>query len=112
VNVGDPIWPEPAEIQLPRLLDGDPIALRGYALELSIAEKVVTAIQRGVASTRWRDFGDLYLVSRRHSFEAGSCGVRSRPCPVTAERPTSSWLTPCLATRLSASPDGRLGVHV
>jgi hypothetical protein len=71
VNVGDPIWPEPAEIQLPRLLDGDPIALRGYALELSIAEKVVTAIQRGVASTRWRDFGDLYLVSRRHSFEAG-----------------------------------------
>ena len=45
--------------------------MRGYALELSIAEKVVTAIQRGVASTRWRDFGDLYLVSRRHSFEAG-----------------------------------------
>ena len=70
VNVGDPIWPEPAEIQLPRLLDGDPVALRGYALELSIAEKVVTAIQRGVASTRWRDFGDLYLVSRTQSFEA------------------------------------------
>ena len=63
VNVGDPIWPEPAEIRLPRLLDGDPIALRGYPLELSIAEKVVTAIQPGVASTRWRDFGDVYLVS-------------------------------------------------
>jgi len=71
VNVGDPIWPEPADIQLPRLLGGDPIELRGYALELSIAEKVVTALQRGVASTRWRDFGDLYLVSRTHAFEAG-----------------------------------------
>ena len=31
----------------------------------------MTAIQRGVASTRWHDFGDLYLVSRKHSFEAG-----------------------------------------
>lgn len=70
VNVGDPIWPDPADIQLPRLLDGDPIELRGYALELSIAEKVVTAVQRGVASTRWRDFGDLYLLSRRHAFDA------------------------------------------
>lgn len=71
VNVGDPIWPEPASILIPRLLEGDPIALMGYALELSIAEKVVTALQRGVASTRWRDFGDLYLVPRRVSFTAG-----------------------------------------
>lgn len=71
VNVGDPIWPAPAHISIPRLLGGDPITLNGYRLELSIAEKVVTALQRGVASTRWRDFADLYLVSRNVSFVAG-----------------------------------------
>lgn len=71
VNVGDPIWPPPANIWLPRLLGGEAIALNGYALELSIAEKVVTALQRGVTSTRWRDFGDLYLLRSRAAVTAG-----------------------------------------
>jgi Nucleotidyl transferase AbiEii toxin, Type IV TA system len=30
------------------------------------AEKIVTAIARGTLSTRWRDFADIYLLSRRH----------------------------------------------
>ena len=33
------------------------------------AEKVVTAVGRGVANTRWRDFGDLYILSRRHDVD-------------------------------------------
>lgn len=71
VNVGDPIWPAPAEVELPRLLEGDPpIVLRGYPVEMVIAEKVVTALQRGLASTRWRDFGDLYLLTGRVAFTA------------------------------------------
>ncbi|RIQ13246.1 nucleotidyl transferase AbiEii/AbiGii toxin family protein [Jiangella rhizosphaerae] len=72
VNVGDPIWPAPAEVELPRLLEGDPpIVLRGYPVEMVVAEKVVTALQRGLASTRWRDFGDLYLLTGRVAFTAG-----------------------------------------
>lgn len=70
VNVGDPIWPEPAEITLPRLLDDAPIQLRGYPMEMVLAEKIVTALQRGAASTRWRDFGDVYLLSGRYQFRA------------------------------------------
>ncbi|MDQ1246724.1 MAG: hypothetical protein QG597_1092, partial [Actinomycetota bacterium] len=30
------------------------------------AEKIVTAVERGVANTRWRDFADIYLLSRKH----------------------------------------------
>lgn len=41
---------------MPRLLGGAPIRLRGYRVELILAEKIVTAIQRGTANTRWRDF--------------------------------------------------------
>lgn len=29
VNVGDPIWPAPADVVLPRLLETAPILLRG-----------------------------------------------------------------------------------
>jgi Nucleotidyl transferase AbiEii toxin, Type IV TA system len=72
VNIGDPIWPAPAiEISLPRLLEQEPIQLRGYPIEMVLAEKIVTALERGPASTRWRDFGDIYLVTGRYSFQAG-----------------------------------------
>jgi hypothetical protein len=71
VNIGDPIWPEPAEISLPRLLGQEPIQLRGYPMEMVLAEKIVTALQRGSASTRWRDFGDIFVITGRLTFRAG-----------------------------------------
>jgi predicted nucleotidyltransferase component of viral defense system len=71
VNVGDPIWPAPTEVFLPRLLEQEPIRLNGYPLEMILAEKIVTALQRGQASTRWRDFGDVYQLSGGHILQAG-----------------------------------------
>lgn len=65
VNVGDPIVPEPQVIELPRVL-GDPVALRGYPIVMVHAEKIVTAVSRGTANTRWRDFGDVYSLAGRH----------------------------------------------
>jgi hypothetical protein len=73
VNVGDPVWPAPRHIDIPLLLGGS-IELRGYPLEMVHAEKIVTAIQRGIANTRWRDFADIYLLSRRHEID----GTRQR----------------------------------
>ena len=70
VNVGDPIWPEPAEIALPRLIEPKPIALRGYPMEMVLAEKLVTACDKGQANTRWRDFGDVYMLTGRYRFVA------------------------------------------
>jgi hypothetical protein len=70
VSIGDPIWPEPAEISLPRLLGQEPIRLRGYPMEMVLAEKIVTALERGSASTRWRDFGDIFVLTGRRSFTA------------------------------------------
>ena len=64
VNVGDPIWPEPLQISLPRLIDGA-ISARGYPLEMVLAEKIVTALERGTANARWRDFVDVYVLTRR-----------------------------------------------
>jgi hypothetical protein len=66
VNVGDPIWPGPEKVSLPRLLGGQ-LTLEGYPLPMVLAEKVVTAVQRGTANTRWRDFADVFLLAGRHS---------------------------------------------
>ncbi len=34
-----------------------------------VAEKLVTAVERGQANTRWRDFGDLHQLSLRHDHD-------------------------------------------
>lgn len=31
-----------------------------------LAEKIVTTVQRATANTRWRDFADIWLLTRRH----------------------------------------------
>jgi hypothetical protein len=70
VSVGDPIWPAPAEISIPRLLVREPIHLRGYPMEMVLTEKIVTALERGTANTRWRDFADVYLLTGRYFVKA------------------------------------------
>lgn len=72
VNFGDPIWPEPQLIELPRIvpLDQPPVTLLGYPLTMVLAEKLVTALDRGEGNTRWRDFADVYTLTRLHSVEA------------------------------------------
>lgn len=72
VNFGDPIWPDPQLITLPRLvaLDQPPVMILGYPLAMVLAEKIVTAIDRGEANTRWRDYGDLLVLTRTHTVDA------------------------------------------
>lgn len=65
VNVGDPITPAPQRVAIPKLLEGE-LHVLGSPLAMVHAENIVTAVGRGVANTRWRDFGDLYVLSRRH----------------------------------------------
>ena len=48
---------------MPRILGGS-IDVLGYSVEMVIAEKLVTAVQRGTANTRWRDFVDLHRIIR------------------------------------------------
>jgi len=71
ITVGDPVWPAPQSIELPRLLGGR-IQLAGYPLEMILAEKIRTCVQRDTANTRWRDFADIRSLSRRHDVSGRS----------------------------------------
>jgi len=72
VNFGDPIWPAPRLIDLPRVvpLDLPSVTVLGYPLTMVLAEKIVTAVDRGIANTRWRDFADVYTLVRLHTVDA------------------------------------------
>lgn len=69
VNIGDPIWPQPESVQLSRPLGGA-ITLWGYPLAMLLAEKIITAMERGTANTRWRDFADIYMLTGAHALQA------------------------------------------
>jgi hypothetical protein len=63
INFGDPIWPAPQTVLIPRLLGGT-FELSGYPPHMVLAEKIVTAIERSIANTRWRDFVDIASLAR------------------------------------------------
>jgi len=69
VNVGDPVWPAPTVVPVPRILGGT-VEVLGYPLAMVHAEKLVTALQRGTANTRWRDFVDIAALARTQPIEA------------------------------------------
>ena len=50
VNVGDPVTPHSVDAEYPSLLDS-PFHLLGYPLATVLAEKIVTMIERGAATT-------------------------------------------------------------
>lgn len=64
VSTGDSIIPAPMRVRIERVL-GDPIELLGYAPETMIAEKGVTILERGITSTRWRDYVDIAQLARQ-----------------------------------------------
>ena len=61
-NVGDPVVPAPVRTPVPALLGEEPIEVLAYPKVMVVAEKLVTALHRGRASTRWRDFADLLML--------------------------------------------------
>jgi hypothetical protein len=71
-------------IELESLLDLPPVKLEAYPLTLSLAEKIVTAMQRRETSTRDRDFADLWETSRRHRLDASE--LRSHVFQVAEHR--------------------------
>ncbi len=62
ISTGDPIVPGPRRVRVPRVM-GDDIEMWGYAPETVIAEKGVTILERGIASTRWRDYVDIVRLA-------------------------------------------------
>jgi hypothetical protein len=73
INFGDPVTPAPRMVELPSLRPGgQPVRLLGYPIETVLAEKIVTAIELGMANTRVRDFADVFVLGNSHPIECGA----------------------------------------
>ncbi len=78
VSVGDPVVPGPVRTALPTLFGEESLELLAYPEVMVVAEKLVTALQRGRANTRWRDFADLVLLLGSTDIEPASLAAAVR----------------------------------
>lgn len=64
VTTGDAITPKEVDFNFSRMFSDDDIGLLSYPVETILAEKIETILSRGIATTRPRDFYDVYLLSK------------------------------------------------
>jgi predicted nucleotidyltransferase component of viral defense system len=83
IGFGDAVEPGIEDIDLPVLLGLPQPRLRAYARETVIAEKFQAMVLLGLANSRMKDFYDVWVLSRSHSFDADRL---SRAIAATFER--------------------------
>jgi predicted nucleotidyltransferase component of viral defense system len=69
IGYGDTIIPGPLGADFPTLLDFPAPHLQVYTHETVVAEKFQAIIMLGIANSRMKDFYDLWVITRRFSFE-------------------------------------------
>lgn len=68
IGYGDVIYPDVKKILFPVILNMEPPKINAYSLESSIAEKLEAIIHNGYLNSRYKDFYDIYVLSRTYAF--------------------------------------------
>jgi predicted nucleotidyltransferase component of viral defense system len=68
VGFGDAIIPAAIEMTFPTLLDMEPPFVRAYSTETIVAEKFEASLDLVILNSRMKDFYDIWMLSRAHSF--------------------------------------------
>ena len=68
IGFGDVIYPNAVKMDFPVILDMESPRVNAYSLETSIAEKLEAIIHNGYLNSRYKDFYDIYVLSKRYEF--------------------------------------------
>lgn len=68
IDFGDVIYPEAVKMDFPVILDMESPRVNAYSLETSIAEKLEAIIHNGYFNSRYKDFYDIYVLSKKYVF--------------------------------------------
>lgn len=68
IGFGDVIYPETVNMDFPVILDMESPRVNAYSLETSIAEKLEAIIHNGYLNSRYKDFYDIYVLSKKYVF--------------------------------------------
>lgn len=68
IGFGDVIYPNAVKMEFPVILDMEPPRVNAYSLETAIAEKLEAIIHNGYINSRYKDFYDIYVLSKTYEF--------------------------------------------
>ena len=68
IGFGDVIYPDAVKMDFPVILDMESPRVNVYSLESSIAEKLEAIIHNGFLNSRYKDFYDIYVLSKKYNF--------------------------------------------
>ncbi len=69
IGFSDKIFPKPAKIDYPVLLDFPSPSLQGYTPETMVAEKLDAIVKLGLANSRMKDFYDIWTLLHQFRFK-------------------------------------------
>ncbi len=72
MGFGDTIYPKPATIDYPVILDLPKPHLKGYPLESVVSEKFEAMVKLGLLNSRMKDFYDIWLLMQRFDFDGAN----------------------------------------
>ena len=64
IATGDPIIPSDRNYEYKCLVTGETLTIKAYSLESVVAEKLETALSKGIANSRSKDYYDLYILRK------------------------------------------------
>ncbi len=74
IGSGDAVWPRPAEVEYPVLLDLPCPRVLAYPRETVVAEKLEAMIVLGILNTRIKDCFDIHYLASHHEFDGETLG--------------------------------------
>lgn len=69
IGIDDAIVPAPGWVDYPTLLGDEPAHILAYKPATAIAEKLEAMVSLGLINSRMRDFYDIWMLARTHSFD-------------------------------------------
>lgn len=72
IGFGDVVYPEPAELTFPVMLNFPAPLLLCYSRESSVAEKLEAMVKLGQLNSRMKDFYDIWMLSKNFVFDGPS----------------------------------------
>jgi predicted nucleotidyltransferase component of viral defense system len=81
IGFSDKIFPKPANVDYPVLLDFPSPELQGYTPETMIAEKLDAIVRLGLANSRMKDFYDIWTIINQFQIKPGKIAPIIREIP-------------------------------
>lgn len=71
IGFGDIVYPERVRMGFPTILGTEDPMIFAYSIESVIAEKFEAIVQLGYANSRYKDFYDIYILSKTQTIDGG-----------------------------------------